>query len=218
MKHIVIIPAVNPDYLAGLCDSMRRNEELPQDIFVINNSGTDLRSTDVIRAVLTPPKRLGVNASWNLGIQFAVDHDYDLVSMFNDDIVLEDRFFVKLHRVARNLPNSAVFCPETVPPVESLDHPSHAVACMEMQRREGWAWTATGEFLRGTRPIPDNLITFFGDDWLWYEAQRMGKVWMKMIGNRIWHAGSVSVNKFDLQKTLVEEREKFHRWILGDNF
>jgi hypothetical protein len=53
--------------------------------------------------------------------------------------------------------------------------------------------------------IPDELKTYYGDDWFWFHAHRLNFVWLKMMDNFVFHYRSVSVNKAGLARTIRPE-------------
>ena len=74
-----------------------------------------------------------------------------------------------------------------------------------MRKREGWAYTILKSFLDKIPEIPDELKTYYGDDWFWFHSNRLGFRWIKMIDNLIFHYRSVSVNKAGLARTIGRE-------------
>lgn len=215
MKHLVFVPVVNIDLFNALYKSIKANSQQPTHILIVNNSGKEIIFKPEEVEVHTPAQPLGVNVSWRIGINKALTEGYDIISVFNDDIVLEKNFFAKLYHFVDRFPTVSIFCPDTVSSVEMLKKPRPLNRCYGevMRGREGWAWTARTSFLANARPIPDELITFFGDDWLFYESARLYRPWIKMNGNTVWHAGSATVGQSNVKHSLNTERKIFRRLI-----
>lgn len=211
MKIGVVIPVINNKFLPGLLDCIRKNSVQPNTIIIVDNSeesimlDTTRLNTSVYR--IFPP--LGVNASWNYGIQRLIGSGVDLISILNDDLLIEERFFEKLQRLALVNGRAGVFCPETIKTPEFDLLPASEAFCAPMNRREGWAWTIRTSVAKEVPPIPDKLKTFCGDDWYWLHCHKINRPWMKMINNQCYHYVSQSVNITPYKHDLKKEKELF---------
>lgn len=214
----VIIPVVRTDFIGGLLDCIRQNSVLPASIIIIDNSRKDdnlrISDTGLRMQIHRPSSPLGVNPSWNYGIQRLCD-TVDLISVLNDDLLLETKFFEKLIRLTSIHTEASVLCPETVARPGELQHvvPVEKSACIRMYKREGWAWSAPSEVLRKVPPIPSDLQIWFGDDWLWlHTVKRMRRPWMKMLGNKCYHYVSQTSSKIN-GVSIRAERQLFEQHI-----
>jgi GT2 family glycosyltransferase len=204
MKIGVIIPIINDRFINGLLDCIDKNSVLPESIIVIDNSKDDdkitIRKMRFRVEIYRPPTPLGVNASWNHGINELIKKDVDLVSVLNDDLLLENLFFEKMIRLASLHEEAGVFCPTTVKE-PSMIHcgPMGSGICTGMHKREGWAWTIQKSVAKKIPPIPDLLKTFCGDDWYWHHCYKLGRPWMKMSNTLCYHFVGVSKDGIGLK-------------------
>jgi len=103
MKIGLIVPIIHDHFINGLLDCVENNSVTPQKIIIIDNSphGIILKNKSKLNLLqYKPPFSFGVNASWNYGIAEMVK-DVDLISIFNDDLLVEKWFFEKLARLAK---------------------------------------------------------------------------------------------------------------------
>lgn len=217
MKIGVVIPVVKTDFIGGLLECIGRNTVLPDSIIIVDNSiQRDIIQLDknlVPFEIYKPSSPLGVNQSWNHGIH-ELGSRVDMISVLNDDLLLETMFFEKLTKLAQFHNEAAVLCPETVPLARDITHvvPIEKTGCISMHKREGWAWSIRSEVARKIPPIPEELKIWFGDDWFWLHTVRRAKMpWLKMVGNKCFHY--VSQTTRDCGITIRAERRMFEHYI-----
>jgi GT2 family glycosyltransferase len=209
MKHFLMIPFICNDYIIPLMECIQSNTKQPDKIFLIDNRQTNddipLRSSIEI---FKPSIPLGVNASWNLGIKKAIQGGYGLISVFNDDLLIEKFFFEKLTRMTGKHLSGGVYCPVTVNACQALKNAlqSDSGPCIGMKKREGWAWTIRAEVAKKIPPIPQELKTFCGDDWYWQYCRRLSRPWYKIIGLSCFHYIGVSVKQNQVRQDLIHEK------------
>lgn len=211
MKMSVVIPVVQVDLFNDLWECIRKNTRIPDEFVILNNSKLEfpcpsLEGTEIF--FKRPENPLGVNDSWRFGFR-KVDQNTDLISVLNDDILINKDFFRKLENTAKVRNKGVVFCPRTVPRKFLRGEKVKSNRVQVMGKREGWAYTIRKSFLNSIPMIPDELKTYYGDDWFWFHAKRLGFVWFKMIDNFIFHYRSVSVNKAGLARTIGKEFKIF---------
>lgn len=215
MQIGVIVPIIHDKFINGLLDCIAQNSLLPDKIIIIDNSenGVKLKTRLNIERY-TPPSPHGVNASWNYGIHelFA---QVDLISILNDDLLIENLFFEKILRVALLYKKFGVFCPETVSDAILIRDamPLDSVIGSGMNRREGWAWTIRSEVAKQIPPIPDELKTWCGDDWYWHHCAKLNRPWMKMINNKCFHFVGQSNRIVDVHKDIRKEKQLFKQHL-----
>jgi len=189
MRVGVFIPVVQECFVRPLMTYIERNTVRPDKIIILNNSS---KSNIVIPArrgtleIVKPPEPLTVNASWNYGIQ-KLAGEVDLIAVLNDDLIIEDMFFEKLLYAAKKNTKAGVFCPNTAHDQNRVRNPFRTTTCSPMTRREGWAWTIRSEVAKLIDPIPEQLVTWCGDDWYWRHCHKLNRPWMKMMNNHIFH-------------------------------
>ena len=209
IKYNVIIPVVNRKLAAALLDSIADNTIIPDNILIIDNSLVPEAFPVDIRLpieIIDPGKQLGVNASWNLGIRETRDCDY--LAILNDDVILSKHFFERNIDVFRHYVDCGVACPTTVFDIADMHDNIHGKT-IRMKKREGWAFSFQWPLLLTIPPIPDNLVTFCGDDWFWMHTQRKGFCWYKDTGNVVYHKVGVAVKQLGVRSHLKRDRACF---------
>jgi len=209
IKYNVIIPVVNRKLAAPLLDSIAANTIIPANILIIDNSRADTAfpaDTRLPLTIIDPGKRLGVNASWNLGIRENGDCDY--LAILNDDVILGNRFFEKNIDVFRQHQDCGVACPATVHDPTDMDN-NISGPIIRMKRREGWAFSFQWPVLKEIPPIPAALVTFCGDDWFWVHMHLKGFRWYKDTGNIVYHQVGAAVRQLGVRPHLKRDRATF---------
>lgn len=211
MNFAVIIPVVNLDLFADLLSCIDSNRLLPKQLIVINNSGAKWNGFRKDAVVIEGP--LGVNASWEAGRKM-VDESIQYISVLNDDLLIRPDFFHTTAGMFQSNLRAGVVCPVTVRRKELLNkfpysHPT------TMPRREGWAFTIRKWVWDRIKPIPEELTTFCGDDWIWHWSHVLGFYWKYNIDTSVYHYGSTTVRTLDAEGVplLKEEKRKFIKLI-----
>jgi hypothetical protein len=215
VKLSVIIPVVQVNLFNNLLEQIKRNTRIPDEFIIIDNSLKHLSRPDTKGRELhfiVPEKRMTVNESWRHGFSL-VDKNTDLISVLNDDIIINNNFFYKIENVFRTNLKASIICPRTVSRSDLKKERPKMNRTKEMVKREGWAYTIRKRFLDSIPMIPEDLKTYYGDDWFWFHSKRLGFVWLKMIDNLIFHYKSTSVNKLGFSKTIKLENEIFKREV-----
>jgi GT2 family glycosyltransferase len=209
VKYNVIIPVVNRDLAAALLDSIAANTIIPDNILIIDNSMVCKAFPFDGRLpieIIDSGKRLGVNASWNLGIREAGGCDY--LAILNDDVILGKHFFESNIEVFRQYKDCGVACPATVHDMAELKRPG-AGRIVRMKKREGWAFSFRWSLLKEIPPIPAEMVTFCGDDWFWVYTRLNGYHWYKDTGNIVYHEVGAAVKKLGVRSHLRRDRTAF---------
>lgn len=211
----VIIPVVNFGLAVALLKNIYDNGFAPAQVFVIDNTGMHctfpepLNDTTLL-TVHVPRQPLSVNHAWSLG--FSTLRDLDLITVLNDDLLIERHFFEKIAILSSILPTAGVLCPQTVEnPLDVFNTPDR-VWIENMENREGWAYTIRTDVLRQVPPFPVDMKTFFGDDWLWKFTRLQGYGWWKVQGCRVYHYQGVTTRRTGIRSSLREEKKVFNIW------
>lgn len=221
MRIVAIIPTVNKKRAGELIDTIRGNTVLPEKIIVIDNSGhpgpQKFRSGALNVEVIRNETNIGVNASWNQGIELA--GDCDLVSILNDDILVRREFFERNVTVMKVVPACGVSCPRTTANIHRFDRdPGLMVDIMLITKREGWAWTIRKELLDAIPPIPyEEFPIFCGDDWYWYWTLEKGYQWYRDYNNVVYHRAGSTVNLLGYRRHQRRDRNAFGKAIAKYN-
>jgi GT2 family glycosyltransferase len=206
-----IIPVIRGKEADLLLDDMEKNTVPPGRVIVIDNTGCGYFPTTRLPVLyVRPPAPLGVNASWNIGAALAVG---EFVSILNDDIRINQRFFEGICGAFSSCPESGVVCPQTTDnPMDVRPNPCADYRQLLMSKREGWAFTIRRELLDRIPPIPEELKIFCGDDWYWHWARKLGRVWVKQNGNIIYHRPGASAGP-EARHFLKAEKNLFAKLI-----
>jgi GT2 family glycosyltransferase len=209
----VILPVIRQKDAELLLEDMDANTRPPDRVILIDNTAEVFRSKIVPRVpvlYIRPSKRLGVNASWNIGMALA---GAEYVSFLNDDIRISPRFFEGIEDVFQYRPHVGVVCPKTVGDIDAVGYDG-SVPNDAMSRREGWAFTVRRALLRAIPPIPESLEIFCGDDWIWHHTRIRSGVWVKQNGNVIYHRPGASASP-EYRAALKREKAVFEKIIMG---
>lgn len=228
MKRIgIVIPIANMKMYENLVHKISCNMFLPEICVLINETNEPIYESPhgINTVVVEIHPRCGVNAAWEIGARLCGDVDY--VSVLNDDIEIETDFFSRIIRAfsfteqqTKGLEGyPAAICPWTYTH-KAKESPREA-HIIKMKRVEGWAFTIRKEILNAAFPIPNEMKTFAGDNWLWWISYREFNMWWyKDTENRIFHHVGSSMNK-EIKKTMKVEKNICSQELkkrLGDKY
>lgn len=116
MKLLVIIVTYNAMQWAERCFSSLKNSTVRPDVFVVDNGSTD--GTQAFVKAHYPEvmfhqseENLGFGKANNMGLQYALDQNYDYVYLMNQDAwVLKDTFERLIH-ISDNYPEYGILSP-----------------------------------------------------------------------------------------------------------
>ena len=116
MKILVIIVTYNG--AKWIKDSIQSvlNSNQKADIYVIDNNSADntleiVRSTSKNAIIVETKQNLGFGRANNMGMQYAIDNDYDFVYLLNQDAYLEADTLEKLINVSQKHPEYGILSP-----------------------------------------------------------------------------------------------------------
>ena len=195
----VVIPVLNQKFLTNnLLKYISNNTVKPGEIFLVDNASTeDIKSIvsnhlDLNIIYLRQEKNIGVNASWNIGIDLCTG---DLLGVLNNDIVIPKFFFEYIERLMNRHPKIGICVPSTVKDKTTVltteNYPY--VKTTFLGKREGWAFTIRSKIAKDCYPIPKDLNMFFGDDYLFSKTKEMEYSIVKMVANPIYHYGNITL-------------------------
>ncbi len=167
----VIIPTLQraPE-LWPLVDQCARHP-LVHEVLVINNSDSPLFWECAKVRVLQQEANIFVNPAWNLGVREAVGR---FVAIVNDDVLFDDEVFDEAARVLQRGLFGMVVPDRSCFQAGRWDKPiSHRLAT----GRLNLVW-GTFMALRRTdyRPVPDSLLIWGGDDYLYWSQRKPNAV------------------------------------------
>jgi len=211
----VILPVLEErEMTSNILNNISVNTIKPDEIVLIDNSSThDIQNlvpqyTCLDIVYLKQKKNIGVNASWNLGIERA---QHELISILNNDLILNNLFFENIEKVMVEYPDVGICVPNTTKEIP-IDNPNTKIAILGT--REGWAFTIRSEIAKRALPIPETLFMFFGDDYLFHFARSLGYKIVKVLNNEIVHLKETTVRKVlgkKYQDTLDKEGKEWRK-------
>lgn len=193
MKKVsVVIPTLqkNKELLDNLVRSLDSDISV-SEIIVIDNStkGYSLESGKL--RVIVPDENLFVNPSWNLGVREAKEQ---IVALLNDDITIPDSFcqtilsqmdesmgVIGFHRDF--IENTK----EIMPVPEATD-----LTLIPAKGRCGFFGIAMFFYKTSYIEIPEDIKIFWGDDWLYYQNEKLKRKNYYIANQKIYHWGSLS--------------------------
>jgi len=216
---IALIPTMDVAGSLPLVRSILNCKDRPEETYIINNGKRV--GEQVIKDVQSGicliqfDKNIGVNASWNVGLNIAEDKKAHL-SILNDDIQIKYTFFSRIRKLLRTDNHTPVFCPSTIHDLDKFFNlPSFSTApssITTMRRKEGWAFTIRDSYVKKIPAIPKELFTFCGDDWIWDHTVSYGGRWIKDISNVIYHRIGKTLRQMpELRSRLREEKQIYKR-------
>lgn len=116
MKLLVVIVTYNAMQWAERCfDSLRKSTIVP-DVFVVDNGSTDGTQTYIQQnypevMFQQSKENLGFGKANNLGLQYALDNEYDYVYLLNQDAWVMPETFEKLIEISERNPCYGVLSP-----------------------------------------------------------------------------------------------------------
>lgn len=213
----VVIPTLQRDIktLNNLVKTLIA-DEVVKEIIIIDNSLKGYSFENEKVKVITPKENLFVIPSWNLGVKEAKS---EYVCLVNDDIKIPENYCSKVLEQmndkcgiigvstqdvidTRNSANEIVVDINSVKTeiaekltFKPITFRTHNFGIMMFFKKENYV------------PIPEDLKIFFGDDWIIYQAKKLGKTNAVACGAKVYHLGSLSSDSF---KDLVNKEKKIY--------
>jgi len=181
----IIIPVISDRYLNGILNNLYNGCLLPKETIIIDNNNQCCK--DICKrypvSYFPQEKNLGVNASWNLGVSLAKTN---LVAILNDDLIVPKSFLSLVVQTFKIKSDAGIVVPQTIKFIKQVNKQIiHKEPILQpLTRREGWAFTITK---RAYKPIPSELFTFYGDDWLFKHMLAAGFKGYKITNCLIYH-------------------------------
>lgn len=192
MKIAVIIPTIHKGLLSELLVCIRRNTIQPQQMHILADDA-------------------GVNEKWNYAIA-TLDKGVDLVAFLNDDILIKPWFFEAIVQVFKKYLYITTVSPITTHDKDLFETYGRGEPDLHpVGKPQGWAFVMRKTALDQMPPIPAELKTFFGDNWLGLGGQKFGHKWVIDRGNVIYHAIGMTVRKMNLRQSLHDEEWPIYR-------
>lgn len=116
MKLLVVIVTYNAMQWAERCFNSLRSSSVKPDVFVVDNGSTDGTQAYIQQnypEVLfqQSKKNLGFGKANNIGLQYALDNNYDYVYLLNQDAWILSDTFEKLIKISQKHPEYGIISP-----------------------------------------------------------------------------------------------------------
>lgn len=213
----IIFPVLNQIEMTDLfLKHISDNIVLPERIIMIDNNSTeDIHSlvdkySNLPIEYIFRKKRCTVNNAWNIGMKLCKT---PLLSILNNDIIFSKYFFKKIIEAAELYKDYGIFCGNTIKNkhlkndiYKTNDDPP---VVKTMGKREGWAFTIRKEIIDKIDPIPEDLKTYCGDDYLYFMTRNvLGFKAGKIMNNYLYHFGGMTVGAGFRQERNRRQKEK----------
>lgn len=212
-----VIPTLlkDEDMLKNLLDSLCRDNSV-KEIIVINNTTEMFEYSNPKVRILSQGKNLYVNPSWNLGVKEAKT---EYVALINDDLIVPNNICTAiLEKMDDNIGIAGI---DTTGIIETKDANNNIVIdanSVKLDNAKNISFKPItfrpqkfGVFMLFKKSnyveIPDELKIFWGDDWIIYQARKLGKTNITVNGIKIVHLGSLSSKAF---KTWANNEKRLY--------
>ena len=134
-KILVIIVTYNAMKWANQCLGSCRSSSIPLDIFVVDNGSTDgtqpfVKQNYPEAIFLQSNANLGFGKANNIGLQYALDNNYDYVYLLNQDAWIFPETIEKLIKVSKSYPQYGILSPfQMNADLRHIDHNFLSVVC-----------------------------------------------------------------------------------------
>ena len=190
----VIIPTMwKPDTFEEQLNSLCCSEYV-DEIILINNDKFSTPDFNILKHIkilhINPPENLLVNPSWNLGVMLSNNNN---ICLLNDDILFDINVFkfMSNHKDKSLCGLSMDNKDENFRLLEANGR-THGFGCMMFIRKDNYAY------------IPDELLIYYGDDYLFYMNKFNGNKNYYILGcsnNEVWGKTSSSNIKLNDSKS-----------------
>ena len=211
-KLSVIIPTLkkNMQLLNNLIVTLSK-DVCVDEIIVIDNSCDGFETDDSKVKVIMPSENLFVNESWNLGVKVARNN---IIALLNDDITIPENF---CGTVLRQFPKDAgclgigidsVKITKSVLPTTDSCNEIYLEEIKVMDLHWGICIFLDKTFFV---EIPKELKIYCGDDWIIYQTQKQGKKVYQILGQDIYHYGSLSCSSSKFCNICKSDKKAFKK-------
>lgn len=202
----VVIPTLQRSELLSPLVDLYAEHPLVGEIIVINNASAPLAWNSPKVRVLQQEQNIYVNPAWNLG---AAEARHDLLLISNDDIEIDPEIIDALAKRLRPSVGLIMPCTRTV-----NRRDTHRIRFTPTFRRRRGAGILIAMETKAYVPIPEDLLIYCGDDWLFGKLGQQGT-------NLNVHGASIrtpmSVTSDDVAFSPVREKDisTFHAKYAG---
>lgn len=218
MEIDVIMPVCGQrKFTEQILRQITENTVKPRAIYLIDNANelSDLVQIFArhLKIVYLPQEQnIGVNCSWNIGIQMSKS---PILSILNNDLDISKYFFEYIKYAFQLDEKAGIVCPTTIEePLKGREikppKPKFVLTTPDRKRREGWAFSIKRDLAMKAWPIPKWLFTFFGDDYLFQAVRRLGFKVLWINNNLIHHYKNQTLKHVEIPYSEKEERARWN--------
>lgn len=210
MKIAVVIPAKTKTLLDDLLDCIAFNDVKPAMINIINgidpiqvNGKTYIWRIHAGERSPLPVQvdtiNLSTNHAWTHGIRH-VGKDIDAVAIFNDDILIDRHFFAAICAAMQRHKGTGIFMatpapsPDYVYAANELEE-MPPTRCFITKAMHGYCFVVRKNVLDNMPPIPPEVRTWYGDNWIWVHNRRQGYNAAVVRGTYVYHYGGRAIER-----------------------
>ena len=206
----IVIPTLqkNTTILSLLIDTLTKDQNVGE-IILIDNSLKGFQNNSPKLRVIVPEQNLYVNPSWNLGVQEA---KYDFIGLLNDDIAVAENF---CSNVLAKLDEKNGIYGVNIKNVVSKDEISEipqntsGIEIEKINYRGEWFGVAMFFHKNSYVKIPEQLKIYRGDDWIVLQAKKNKKQNYTILGQDIYHLGSLSSADKNFNPILRQDAKNY---------
>ena len=198
----VIIPTLwKPNFFESILEELENVKEVGEVIIISNDTPTFIPKGKKVR-LLQQDKNLGVNASWNLGAKEAT---YENLVFLNDDFIVDSSFYRKALLASKDYGIIGINQDTYETKIKTITKMPYGFGCCFFLKKEDYL------------EIPEELFTFFGDDWLFntcfYFGNKVG-ILPKIKTNEILSKSSTDYNHTikSEQKIYFDKIRNIHKY------
>lgn len=207
------------DYSEKWLQSIRRNTAGHEvKLFLIDNGSTD--GTGRLFQSYNPTyferheNNDSIHISWNKLLREAVKHGPELIVLSNNDLLVGPGWADAALREVRKNPKRYFLPNGSIGSYDTFDADVRAASLPQntTPARAGWFLMFPPEALSIFLPVPEELILWYGDDYIHTKLQAAGYTCEAIQDCCVLHHGSVTVfRRPDYNKIVERDRELFSR-------
>jgi GT2 family glycosyltransferase len=208
-----------------LVEAIKSFEDPSVDVFLIDN-GAILEVKQVLLAnktarVIHNPRNVYINPAWNQLAKRFLESGREILVLANADVVLSRGWGIALLRrsveyavrvdrsqnhehtkVDKELWFGVLSTLELVR--TSMEPSGEATGEDSVNHTAGFFFAMPRALVEIIFPIPEEILLYYGDDWIWRLAKAAGYTSVYLHDVRVWHGGSISTGRLDERARIID--------------
>lgn len=204
----VIIPVFNElELTANILKQVYENTYIPNEVILIDNGSTEnifglLQKFPDVKYIRNK-ENIGVYPAWNQGFKLVQN---EIITVLNNDVIITKHFFEKIFNAMQDK-TVGICCPSTVQNKEQgIDNKEQVNLYVQEIGRQGWAFTIRKSVINTIGLIPEALVFWYGDDWLFNNTRKAGYKVVQMVNNYCYHYTSVTLKKVNPIEQIQKDK------------